>query len=108
MSAQPKPFSPETLAERWGCSAEKVRGMYRSGELPGFRLGKLIRIPANEVERYECKITPSLDTVESGPSPIETQTERADASRLARLTNERPNRSGVRFGNASPPREANG
>ncbi|GAA3791077.1 hypothetical protein GCM10022600_09920 [Qipengyuania pelagi] len=82
--------------------------MYRSGELPGFRLGKLIRIPANEVERYECQITPSLDTVENGPSPIETKAERADASRLARLTNAKPSLSGARYGNDSPQREANG
>ena len=55
----PKPYSPETLAERWGCSSEKIRLMYHAGEISGFRLGKLIRIPANEVERYECQITPS-------------------------------------------------
>ena len=36
-----RPYSPETLADRWGCSAEKVRTMYRNGELDGFRLGKL-------------------------------------------------------------------
>lgn len=41
-----RPYSPETLAERWGCSAEKVRLMYRNGELAGFRLGKLIPTPA--------------------------------------------------------------
>jgi excisionase family DNA binding protein len=49
-----KPFTPESLAERWGCSAEKVRQMFHRDELAGFRLGKLIRIPAIEVERYEC------------------------------------------------------
>ena len=58
----PKPFSPETLAERWGCSAEKVRQMVHRGELQGFRLGKLIRIKAVEVERYECAQTQQTDT----------------------------------------------
>lgn len=48
-----RPYSPETLAERWGCSSEKIRRMYHDGELAGFRLGKLIRIPAAEVERFE-------------------------------------------------------
>ena len=28
-----RPYSPETLADRWGCLAEKVRTMYRNGEL---------------------------------------------------------------------------
>lgn len=52
-----RPFTPETLAERWGCSSEKVRQMFHSGDLAGFRLGKLIRIPAIEVERFECEQT---------------------------------------------------
>src|SRR3954466_14013187 len=81
-----KPFSPETLADRWGCSAEKIRRMYHDGDLTGFRLGKLIRIPANEVERYECQNTPSECTAESGCSPIATARENAFEPRLARLT----------------------
>src|SRR5690606_15733807 len=92
----PKPYSPETLAERWGCSAEKVRIMYRNGELPGFRLGKLIRIPAAEVERYECQTTStdSLGTEADGLShgttpPDELRRE----SRLARLTGAKPKSS---------------
>lgn len=106
MSA-PKPYSPETLADRWGCSAEKVRLMYRAGELPGFRLGKLIRIPANEVERYECQTTTaSHGTEENSQSPIETRAERADASRLARLTKDEQTPSLVRFGTGSRPPEA--
>ena len=106
MSA-PKPYSPETLADRWGCSAEKVRLMYRAGELPGFRLGKLIRIPANEVERYECQTnTASQSTEGSSQSPIETRAERADASRLVRLTDQKPKQSAARFGKGSTPPEA--
>lgn len=53
MDRAPRPYSPETLGERWGCSAEKIRMMFHAGELAGFRLGKLIRIPASEVERFE-------------------------------------------------------
>lgn len=48
-----QPFTPETLAERWGCSGETVRQMVRSGQLPGFRVGRMIRIPANAVEEHE-------------------------------------------------------
>src|SRR5687767_14422063 len=53
--AMTRPFSPETLADRWNCSPQKVRLMFHAGELQGFRLGKLIRIPAAEVERIECQ-----------------------------------------------------
>lgn len=35
----------------------KIRQMFPSAELVGFRLGKLIRVPANEVERFECDQT---------------------------------------------------
>lgn len=68
-----RPFSPETLAERWGCSSEKIRLMFHTGELAGFRLGKLIRIPAAEVERYECESTASPNIEENSPSPSSTQ-----------------------------------
>lgn len=85
-----KPFTPETLAERWSCSAEKVRQMIHCGELAGFRLGKLFRIPAVEVEKYECALQPVpnmslLNTEESSPS-LSVEERIAVESRLARLT----------------------
>lgn len=58
MSA-PNPYTPELLAERWHCSAEKVRQMYRKGELRGFRLGRMIRINPDSVEEVEgCQRKP--------------------------------------------------
>jgi len=48
------PFTVETLAERWGCSAGAIRNRIRNGEIQCFRIGTLIRIPANEVEKIEC------------------------------------------------------
>jgi len=99
MTAQGKPFSPETLADRWGCSAAKVRTMYRDGEIAGFKLGKLIRIPAAEVERYECQITASPGTEENSPSPIGTMENRAEF-RLARQIGGGPKLSPVNYGNA--------
>lgn len=102
-----KPFSPETLAERWGCSAEKVRLMYHAGELTGFRLGKLIRIPAAEVERYECQNTPSPCTEESTPSPSARESDGFE-SRLVRQTADLPRLAPVSFGHAGTRREANG
>lgn len=81
-----RPFSPETLADRWGCSPEKVRRMYHAGELVGFRLGKLIRIPAAEVERFECQNIASSDIGDDSASPITSPDKGAFASRLARMT----------------------
>ena len=81
-----RPFSPESLAERWGCSAEKVRRMYHGGEIEGFRLGKLIRIPADAVERYECQNTGLSSTEESSVSLTTKREEDAFVSRLARMT----------------------
>jgi hypothetical protein len=65
--------------------------MVHRGELPGFRLGKLIRIKAIEVERYECAQThPPKDmnsshTEGSSPLPLDAARVAAD-SRRAQLT----------------------
>lgn len=48
------PFTVETLAERWGCSPGAIRNRINAGEIQVFRIGTLIRIPANEVEKIEC------------------------------------------------------
>ena len=50
-----KPYSPQTLAERWGCGESTVRNLIRRNELATFRIGTLIRISADEVERFECQ-----------------------------------------------------
>jgi excisionase family DNA binding protein len=85
-----KPFTPETLAKRWSCSAEKVRQMIHRGELAAFSLGKLFRIPSNEVERYECANlrpvnTNSSVTVENMQSRSALESSVVDI-RLARMT----------------------
>lgn len=47
-------YTPDTLAERWKCSAALVRGMVQRGELAGVKYGgKLIRITAATVVAYE-------------------------------------------------------
>ena len=65
-----RPFTPETLAERWTCSAEAIRQMCKRGELAHFRLGKLYRIPAVAVEEIECQTSQSdvseVDTASPG------------------------------------------
>jgi len=108
MGALEKPFSPETLADRWGCSAEKIRRMYHVGELAGFRLGKLIRIPANEVERYECQNTDWSGIEENSASPSTTTSEGEFASRLARMTAASPKLALVKSGRSEQPQNPNG
>lgn len=48
-----RPLNPEMLAERWSCSAETVRQMFHRGDLRGFRVGRMIRIPWDAVEEVE-------------------------------------------------------
>jgi excisionase family DNA binding protein len=101
----PRPFSPETLADRWGCSSEKVRQMCRRGELPYFRLGKLIRIPANEVERLECQNTASCGTESNGALRTD---DHAFGLRLERLTEGSPKLALVQSGAPSQSPSQNG
>ncbi len=50
----PNVFTPETLAEYWGCSSANVRNLVRRAELGHFKLGgKLLRISKEHVEAYE-------------------------------------------------------
>ena len=98
MGMEGRPYSPETLAERWGCTPSHVRKMVRRGDLRAFRLGgKLLRIPAVEVERIEA-MDPCEDETEAQESHGSPNSEAATpssgttieangiAARLARLT----------------------
>ena len=79
-----KPFTPDTLAKRWGCSATKVRQMIKEGELSGFRLGKLIRIPAIEVQRFESAETAAATQAATSSSDIAgSSLSRSAAARIA-------------------------
>lgn len=82
--------------------------MYHDGELAGFRLGKLIRIPANEVERVECqKPTASESTEDDTASSLLIRHEAAFESRLARMTGGKRRLSLVTSGGGSTPRRPN-
>lgn len=48
-----KAYTVESLAERWDCHAETVRAMIRRGLIHAFKVGKQLRISAEEVARYE-------------------------------------------------------
>ena len=54
-----RPFTPETLADRWGCSAETVRQLVKAGRLRGFRVGRMFRIPAVAVEDCHWLMIPT-------------------------------------------------
>jgi len=84
-------FDVATLAEHWACGTDTIYSLVRSGELAHFKLGgKLIRIRADEVERYECRtITPSPDTEESSRSSG-TKMDDATDIRLERLIARQP------------------
>jgi len=54
----PPAFTVQTLADRWSCSQGLVRKLIGQGDLQVFTIGKLIRIPASEVEKIECQNIP--------------------------------------------------
>ncbi|TMV85536.1 helix-turn-helix domain-containing protein [Thioclava sp. BHET1] len=56
------PYTPDSLADRWGCSAETIRQMAKRGDLPFFKVGRMFRIPVGAVEKYECSNTRSEDS----------------------------------------------
>ena len=56
------------LAERWGCSPGHIRNLIDRGDLRAFTIGRLVRIPAREVERIECSQgSPSSGSGEGSP-----------------------------------------
>lgn len=67
--ASEKPFTVPALAERWECSEGLIRKMIERGEISSFRIGVLIRIPAQEVAKVECqRLTASNDSEADTPS----------------------------------------
>jgi hypothetical protein len=72
--------------------------MCRRGEIAWFALGKLIRIPASEVERIECQSGDSSSTEASTASPMEIP---ADELRLVRMIGDGPKLSLVKSGAGS-------
>jgi excisionase family DNA binding protein len=73
-------YTVASLAAEWECSEGVIRKAIRDGELGCFRLGTLIRIPAEEVRRFECTSLPSSDCAEDMPSSGATKPESAAAT----------------------------
>ena len=86
----PKPFTPETLADRWECSPKHVRNLVNRGDLPGFRLGgKLLRIKAEDVEAYECPQNIASGGSEGSSASSTGKTENGNVAHLEPLTRAR-------------------
>jgi excisionase family DNA binding protein len=84
-----RPYTPESLAERWGCSPRHIRKMCKVGELPSFKLGgKLLRIRADVVEKFECQTGDLQDCEESFASHGRTEMS-ADVIALEPTTRQR-------------------
>jgi excisionase family DNA binding protein len=46
-------YTPQQLAQRWNCCSNTIRNAITSGDLPAFRVGRLLRIPEASVENFE-------------------------------------------------------
>lgn len=82
-------FTPATLAMRWQCSERHIRNLISSGDLPAFRLGKLLRIKRQAVEDYECQNGGSLASEANFASHGTNQVESGDVIDLALQTRKR-------------------
>lgn len=79
-------YSVATLADHWGCANDTVYALVKSGELQHFKLGgKLIRIRADEVERYERRPSTTSNDAEAVSRTGDRISEDSTAIRLERL-----------------------
>lgn len=79
-------FTIATLAREWECSEGVIRKLVASGALGSFRIGTLIRIPADEVQRFECQNIASNDSAAASPVSGETDREPDTGSGYMRPT----------------------
>jgi Helix-turn-helix domain len=80
------------LAERWDCSAGKVRAMIRAGDLPVLRLGTMLRIPVAAIIAFEaqCEQQTAPDSaVLPGATPGTSITPAVASLRAARIAQAR-------------------
>lgn len=75
-------FTVASLAREWECSEGVIRKLIGKGQLRAFRIGVLLRIPADEVERFECQNIPSNDSAADLPAFIETPKETNTLSKI--------------------------
>ncbi len=51
-------WTPEMVAERWKVSGNHVRNLLISGQLKGFKVGRLWRTYLSEIMKFEAKKLP--------------------------------------------------
>lgn len=84
-------FDVPSLAQHWGCGTDTIYALVRSGELQHFKLGgKLIRIRADAVEKYECRNNTQSSGSETVSPSSGGKTVNADDIRLERLIQRQP------------------
>jgi excisionase family DNA binding protein len=66
-------FTVASLAAEWECSEGVIRKLIADGKLGHFRIGALIRIPSEEVSRFECQNIASNDSGADSPLSIGTR-----------------------------------
>lgn len=81
-----RPYTPDTLAERWGVSGKHIREMCAKGTLSFFRVGKLYRIPFDVVEGIERGCIGSSSIRASGMSSGMTAGQSAKVSKRGTKT----------------------
>ncbi len=79
-------YTVASLAREWDCSQGVIRKAIAEGRIRHFRLGSLIRIPAEEVRRFECQNIASNDSEADMPASIGTPTESATERGFERPT----------------------
>lgn len=92
-------YTVASLAQEWECSEGVIRKLVASGALGSFRIGTLIRIPADEVQRFECQNIASNDSAAASPSsgemPRESDTERPLGRPIGLEQRRRPGNGGA-------------
>lgn len=83
MSMPERPLTVDQVAEHLGYSGEHVRRLCRDGVIRHFRLGKLIRIPADALK--ELEESASVSTKNKADTPSESPSTR----RIVKLPNGR-------------------
>ncbi len=77
-------YTVASLAREWDCSEGVIRKAVAGGRLGCFRIGSLIRIPVEEVERFECQSIASSDSEAATRSSTVTSAESAAGSSFER------------------------
>ena len=70
---RPHVYSPAKLAERWGCSVGHIHKLVDSGQVTAFRIGRLVRILTDNVEKYEEERRRKAETSMSEPAVSKTE-----------------------------------